>query len=194
MSEESEEDEDYDMEADVRKQKKEREEESSSEGSGSEPDLEYDSGDSDVSDDIAGIKSSKKAGGSKKDKPSTSKSSGSKKSGKGEKDPHAPKRPQTAFFLWQGENRASIKKPGDSITDTASRAGQMWKAMAEVCSFSCTRKGSGVKESWASGLLKLLPPPSLKSLPRLTTLFTGREAPLREEGPGRQAALRERDG
>jgi structure-specific recognition protein 1 len=156
MSDESEEDEDYDMEADVRKQKKERAEESSSEGSGSEPDLEYDSGDSDVSDDIAGIKS-KKAGGSRKDKPSTSKSSGSKKSGKGEKDPHAPKRPQTAFFLWQGENRASIKKPGDSITDTASRAGQMWKAMGEVGSFSSGCEGSGGWGSCVSGLLKFTP-------------------------------------
>jgi structure-specific recognition protein 1 len=61
------------------------------------------------------------------------KKSKSDKSGKDKKkkDPNAPKRNQTAFFIWQQENRPSIKKPGDSRAETATRTGQMWKAISE---------------------------------------------------------------
>lgn len=47
------------------------------------------------------------------------------------KDPNAPKRNQTAFFHWQNENRNKIRKEGDSVADTATRAGKMWKEMTD---------------------------------------------------------------
>lgn len=137
---------DYDLDKDIKKQKEAKE---SSEGSGSEPDEEFDSEGSDVSDIIVeeARKNAKKQAQSSKDKsPSNDKASTSKPDvgkkrhesttkkavgGKKKKDPNAPKRNQTSFFLWQTENRASIKKSGDSVTDTASRAGQIWKAMSE---------------------------------------------------------------
>ena len=55
----------------------------------------------------------------------------SKKEGKPKKkkDKDAPKRPQSAFFLWLNENREKIKKdnPGISITDLSRKAGEIWK-------------------------------------------------------------------
>ena len=34
-------------------------------------------------------------------------------------DPNAPKRPQTAYFLWLRDNRPRLTKPGMSVTDVA---------------------------------------------------------------------------
>uniref|UniRef100_A0A915E3A0 FACT complex subunit SSRP1 n=1 Tax=Ditylenchus dipsaci TaxID=166011 RepID=A0A915E3A0_9BILA len=120
-SESDSEDEDYDMDEDIKKKQKEKE---SSEGSGSEPDEEYDSndsGESAVSDDIAN--SAKKE--------AKRKSEGGKKEKKKQKDPNAPKRGQTAFFIWMQENRQRLKKEGDSVAETAQRAGHEWKSMTE---------------------------------------------------------------
>nr|CAD2173045.1 unnamed protein product [Meloidogyne enterolobii] len=135
------EDEDYDMEKDLKKREKEKE---SSEGSGSEPDEEYDSSAAaSVSDDLMDgggetekttKKSEKKKKERKEKKEKVSKKGGGEKNDKKEKkkkkDPNAPKRNQTAFFLWQTENRSKIKKEGDTIAETATRAGQMWKEMS----------------------------------------------------------------
>uniref|UniRef100_A0A915MK91 FACT complex subunit SSRP1 n=1 Tax=Meloidogyne javanica TaxID=6303 RepID=A0A915MK91_MELJA len=132
---------DYDMEKDLKKREKEKE---SSEGSGSEPDEEYDSSAAaSVSDDLMDgggetEKTSKKSEKKKKEKKDkkekvTKKGGGEKndkKEKKKKKDPNAPKRNQTAFFLWQTENRSKIKKEGDTIAETATRAGQMWKEMS----------------------------------------------------------------
>lgn len=42
------------------------------------------------------------------------------------KDPNAPKRAMTAFFIWMQENRANLKKPGMSVSDVAKAAGVEW--------------------------------------------------------------------
>uniref|UniRef100_A0A914MJ70 FACT complex subunit SSRP1 n=1 Tax=Meloidogyne incognita TaxID=6306 RepID=A0A914MJ70_MELIC len=132
---------DYDMEKDLKKREKEKE---SSEGSGSEPDEEYDSSAAaSVSDDLMDgggetekttKKSEKKKKERKDKKEKVTKKGGGEKNDKKEKkkkkDPNAPKRNQTAFFLWQTENRSKIKKEGDTIAETATRAGQMWKEMS----------------------------------------------------------------
>lgn len=39
------------------------------------------------------------------------------------KDPNAPKRAMSAFFLWMQENRDRLKKPGMSVADVAKAAG-----------------------------------------------------------------------
>ncbi|VDM63486.1 unnamed protein product [Angiostrongylus costaricensis] len=130
------EDDDYDLDEDIKKRKEERE---SSEGSGSEPDEEFDSdaGSSDGSgsdesdDEEAPKKKAKKEikeHKEKKERKEKQRSEGRK--GKREKkDPNAPKRAQSAYFHWLNENRAKIKKEGDSVADVAKRAGEMWKAM-----------------------------------------------------------------
>merc|ERR1719263_1450725 len=66
------------------------------------------------------------------------KSKGSKgKDGKPkkEKDPNAPKRNQSAFFIWLNANRAEImQKAGltpKDVTKVAGAAGAQWKTMSE---------------------------------------------------------------
>lgn len=47
------------------------------------------------------------------------------------KDPNAPKRPPSAFFLFCGDRRPKIKAdhPGLSIGDTAKKLGEMWNSL-----------------------------------------------------------------
>ncbi|EFO20426.2 high mobility group protein [Loa loa] len=47
------------------------------------------------------------------------------------KDPNAPKRAMSAFFIWMNENRDRIKKPGMSVGDVAKAAGIEWAAMTD---------------------------------------------------------------
>ncbi|CAD6188199.1 unnamed protein product [Caenorhabditis auriculariae] len=127
-------DDDYDLDEDLKTRKKEKNE---SEGSGSEPDEEFDSdaGSSDESgsgesepgeEEEPKKKKEKKA--SKEREPRKTKE-GEEKKQKRKKDPNAPKRGQSAYMIWFNDNRSSIKKAGDSVADTARRAGEQWKAM-----------------------------------------------------------------
>ncbi|XP_074643188.1 FACT complex subunit SSRP1-like [Tubulanus polymorphus] len=52
---------------------------------------------------------------------------------KTKKDPDAPKRPQSAYFLWMAEMRETIKSdnPGISITDLSRKAGELWKEVTD---------------------------------------------------------------
>uniref|UniRef100_A0AC35G0T3 HMG box domain-containing protein n=1 Tax=Panagrolaimus sp. PS1159 TaxID=55785 RepID=A0AC35G0T3_9BILA len=43
------------------------------------------------------------------------------------KDPNAPKRAMSAFFIWMGENRERLKKPGMGVADVAKAAGVEWR-------------------------------------------------------------------
>ncbi|KAH7707406.1 high mobility group protein [Aphelenchoides avenae] len=45
---------------------------------------------------------------------------------KKQKDPNAPKRPLTAYFLWLKDNRAHLTKPGMSVVEVAKAAGVEW--------------------------------------------------------------------
>lgn len=51
-----------------------------------------------------------------------------KKPIKRKKDPNAPKRPQSAFFLFCGDRRGEVKKanPGFTVGDVAKSLGKMW--------------------------------------------------------------------
>lgn len=47
------------------------------------------------------------------------------------KDPNAPKRNMTAFFLWMQVNRERLKKPGMSVSDVAKAAGLEWSKIVD---------------------------------------------------------------
>ncbi|XP_036814314.1 high mobility group protein B2 isoform X2 [Oncorhynchus mykiss] len=53
---------------------------------------------------------------------------GMAKSGRRKKDPNAPKRPPSAFFVFSAEFRPTVKQefPGCSIGETAKKLGIMW--------------------------------------------------------------------
>jgi hypothetical protein len=53
---------------------------------------------------------------------------GSKAAGKRKKDPNAPKRPHSAFFVFCAEHRGRIKadNPGMGIGDIAKQLGLLW--------------------------------------------------------------------
>ena len=53
------------------------------------------------------------------------------KAAKKAKDPNAPKRPLSAYFIWLKENREAIKKPGMSVTDVSKAAGVQWNALKD---------------------------------------------------------------
>ncbi|VDN40442.1 unnamed protein product [Gongylonema pulchrum] len=59
------------------------------------------------------------------------------KGGKKMKDPNAPKRAMSAFFIWMNENRDRIKKPGMSVGDVAKAAGIEWAAMTDKSVSAC---------------------------------------------------------
>lgn len=49
------------------------------------------------------------------------------------KDKNAPKRPQSAYFLWMNENRESIKEkhPGLSVGEVAKKSGELWRELKD---------------------------------------------------------------
>lgn len=50
---------------------------------------------------------------------------------KNKKDPNAPKRAMSAFFLWMQEHREQLKKPGMSVSDVAKAAGVEWGKISD---------------------------------------------------------------
>jgi len=52
---------------------------------------------------------------------------------KSQKDPNAPKRPLSTFFLFSGDERPKIKKdnPSLSVADIAKLIGERWRSIGE---------------------------------------------------------------
>jgi len=50
---------------------------------------------------------------------------------KAKKDPNAPKRPQTAYFLWLKDNRPRLAKGGLSVTEVSKAAGVEWNKLGD---------------------------------------------------------------
>merc|ERR1712078_686887 len=52
------------------------------------------------------------------------------------KDPNAPKKAATAYFLWMGENRAKIiaehKLDASKVAEVAKKAGEIWGSMTDA--------------------------------------------------------------
>lgn len=72
------------------------------------------------------------------------------KKGKKKKDPNAPKRPPSAFFLFCAEHRPGIKaeSPGLSIGDTAKRLGEMWSEQTAKDKVPYEQKAAKLKEKY----------------------------------------------
>ena len=47
------------------------------------------------------------------------------------KDPNAPKRALSAYFIWLAENRSALTKPGMGVTDVSKAAGVEWKKIKD---------------------------------------------------------------
>uniref|UniRef100_A0A452E8I8 High mobility group protein B2 n=1 Tax=Capra hircus TaxID=9925 RepID=A0A452E8I8_CAPHI len=66
------------------------------------------------------------------------------------KDPNAPKRPPSAFFLFCSEHRPKIKSehPGLSIGDTAKKLGEMWSEQSAKDKQPYEQKAAKLKEKY----------------------------------------------
>ncbi|XP_006012057.2 high mobility group protein B2a [Latimeria chalumnae] len=72
------------------------------------------------------------------------------KKGKKKKDPNAPKRPPSAFFIFCSEHRPKIKSdsPGLSIGDTAKKLGEMWSSQTAKEKTPFEQKAAKLKEKY----------------------------------------------
>uniref|UniRef100_A0AC35UEQ7 FACT complex subunit SSRP1 n=1 Tax=Rhabditophanes sp. KR3021 TaxID=114890 RepID=A0AC35UEQ7_9BILA len=205
-------DDDYDVDAD---EKKNQEKDDSSEGSESSSDLEYSSGEAEsvVSDEMIGaikahnkkatsgssspppserkqVKTKKMPAKEKKSEGSVKKDDGKQKKGdakkKKEKDPNAPKKPLTAFFIWLGENRPRIKEYSSAPNEVLINAGKEWKELSSSDKKDFEDRAKVLKEEYnvvfaeykksgggasvastskSSGSQKAKPPPKTKGTP-----------------------------
>ncbi|XP_063166242.1 high mobility group protein B2 [Candoia aspera] len=66
------------------------------------------------------------------------------------KDPNAPKRPLSAFFLFCSEHRPKIKSdnPGLSIGETAKKLGEMWSEQTAKDKLPFEKKAAKLKEKY----------------------------------------------
>ena len=66
------------------------------------------------------------------------------------KDPNAPKRPPSAFFLFRSEHCPKIKSehPGLSIGDTAKKLGEMWSEQSAKDKQPYEQKAAKLKEKY----------------------------------------------
>lgn len=69
---------------------------------------------------------------------------------KKEKDPNAPKRPLSAYFIFSNEIRPTVKKqnPDAKITDMSKIIGDMWKGMDDGKKAKYQKKADTDKERY----------------------------------------------
>merc|ERR1719361_3034495 len=69
----------------------------------------------------------------------------------GKKDPNAPKRPLSAYFIFMGEKRAEVKaaNPNDKIGDIAKKMGKMWQELDEKAKAPYQKKAEAAKKKYA---------------------------------------------
>ncbi|CEF65660.1 FACT complex subunit SSRP1 [Strongyloides ratti] len=71
---------------------------------------------------------------------------------KKKKDPNAPKKALSAYFLWLNDNRNTIKKPGMGVADVAKAAGLIWRGMEAEDKAKWEKKAEDDKRRYASEL------------------------------------------
>ncbi|XP_051955554.1 high mobility group protein B3-like [Xyrauchen texanus] len=73
---------------------------------------------------------------------------------KQKKDPNAPRRPQSGFFLFCGEHRPSIKaqNPSLGIGDVAKRLGEMWSNLSDSEKQPFLSKANKLKDKYQKDL------------------------------------------
>uniref|UniRef100_UPI0037E86D26 high mobility group protein B1-like n=1 Tax=Semicossyphus pulcher TaxID=241346 RepID=UPI0037E86D26 len=71
------------------------------------------------------------------------------------KDPNAPKRPPSAFFLFCADFRSKVKgeTPGLSIGDTAKKLGQMWNESSSEERQPYEKKAAKLKEKYEKDVI-----------------------------------------
>jgi len=72
------------------------------------------------------------------------------KKGKKKKDPNAPKRPPSAFFVFCSDHRPRIKEehPGISIGDIAKKLGELWSTQTSIDKKPYEAKAGKLKEKY----------------------------------------------
>ncbi|XP_069747660.1 high mobility group protein B1-like [Narcine bancroftii] len=73
---------------------------------------------------------------------------------KRKKDPNAPKRPPSAFFVFCADRRPKIKEenPGSSIGDTAKKLGELWNATSASDKIPYEKRAAKLKERYEQDL------------------------------------------
>ena len=78
-----------------------------------------------------------------------------KRATKKKRDPDAPKRPMSAYFLWLGENRGSIGEEycseltgRDKVVGTTRKAGELWRALTDEEKNPFTIKADTLREEY----------------------------------------------
>jgi len=71
------------------------------------------------------------------------------------KDPNAPKRPPSAFFIFCADFRPKVKSesPGLSIGDTAKKLGEMWNRSSAEEKQPYEKKGAKLKEKYDKDII-----------------------------------------
>merc|ERR1712113_1226122 len=70
--------------------------------------------------------------------------------GKRAKDPDAPKKPQTAYFMWMTDNRAALQKElgTNDFAAVGKLAGERWKALDAKLKVPFEKKAKDLKEAY----------------------------------------------
>merc|ERR1712007_39694 len=75
----------------------------------------------------------------------------STKASQRKKDPNAPRRPLSAYFLWLGDNRAEIAKAlpdGHKVADVAKAGGEQWKKASAATKKKYEDQATTMKEEY----------------------------------------------
>jgi len=90
------------------------------------------------------------AGKRRADKAEAKREKADKRARKANKDPNKPKKPQTAYWLWLGENRAAIQKEvgKGSVTEVAKKGGEKWKALSDAARAPFEKKAAELKKKY----------------------------------------------
>merc|ERR1719251_724383 len=90
------------------------------------------------------------AGKRRQEKAEAKKDLAAKRARKANKDPNKPKKPQTAYWLWLGENRAALSKEvgGSDVTKVSKLAGERWKALPEKTRAPFEKKAAELKATY----------------------------------------------
>lgn len=85
-----------------------------------------------------------------------SKAPAKEKKEKKEKDPNAPKRPLTAYFLFANDKRAGVKaeNPTFKVTDVAKAIGELWKEASEADKAKYQKKADEEKKKYEAAVAK----------------------------------------
>ncbi|XP_042342391.1 high mobility group protein B1b [Plectropomus leopardus] len=100
------------------------------------------------------------------------------------KDPNAPKRPPSAFFLFCADFRPKVKSehPGLGIGDTAKKLGEMWNSSSAENKQPYERKASKLKEKYDKDIVAYRTKGTVDSAPAAAAEDDEEEEEEEEEG------------